>query len=87
MRSVGEVLVPDFLVARLTNIGLGVLAAGRARERRRCRSIRCGGVFLRWKGGGQAPSYEEGRQKRDRSTAHESHPWLLNKLFAGWSTT
>src|SRR5271167_2226584 len=49
MRSARKVLVPDFLVAGLTDVGLRILATGRAGHGSGCLGSRAAGVFL---GGG-----------------------------------
>ena len=47
VRRTGEVLVPDFLVAGLANLGVGVLAASRSGERSGCLRSRVTWVLLR----------------------------------------
>jgi hypothetical protein len=75
MRRTREMLVPDFLVAGLANVGVGILAI--------CRTGKSGGRlrrgitrgFLGWNCTAQAPSCQECSQnERERSVAGDGHP-------------
>ncbi len=75
MRSSREVLVPDFLVAGLASVGLGVLGGGRAGERGGCLRSRSSCVFLGWSNCDQTASQQKRQpERRDRSTTRKSHP-------------
>ena len=75
VRRTGEVLVPHFLVTCLANFGVGVLAAGRAGERGRCRWGWGSWVLLRSQRDRQAGSHEECQDEwQERSAFALHHP-------------
>lgn len=63
MRRPREVLVPDFLVAGLANLGVCVLAACRSGQRGRCWVSRCAWVLLCSQRDSQAARHEKCRQE------------------------
>jgi len=75
MRRTREVLVPHFLVTRLANVGFGVLAASRSRERGGCLRSRVTWVLLCSHRDSQAASHEEGQHEWQGCSAFAvNHP-------------
>ena len=75
VRRTREVLVPHFLVTCLTNLGIGVLAAGRPRQRGGCLRSWVSWVLLRSQQDRQAESRQGCQDERQEFSAFAvSHP-------------